>query len=389
MTLRSELPQLDTVIQDVLDAEQRNLPAKSRQALAVRLRPIQSICAALLQKWEHELFSSPKEVTMTRYVRFHQCGISRLSNRISELSDSLPKPSPAKQSLSQPCEAILKELEKLLYFLEGQCYPYFDHDYPITIFRCAEQCAAWTALINPFKEYANGLVEDSLIELIARSFQEICEEGMHSPLSYRECTILQHMISLADRLLKNRHNLTTAMVAKALIRQNFNTLLFFNWYKEQLNRQIENARTEKEEQQLLRDEILFISETFVDPAKAIEPKLPNIDTAILSWLQEKATNNKALTDTLQSEQPQKLAINLSVPQLAIFARIFVQAGCFSESNMARINRFFVQHFSTKKQSDVSVKSFTKAFYNADQIAAAVVRHHLQKMLNYVNKTYFP
>jgi hypothetical protein len=39
--------------------------------------------------------------------------------------------------------------------------------------------------------------------------------------------------------------------------------------------------------------------------------------------------------------------------------------------------------------NISFKSFARAFYGADQTTAAVVRDFLQRMINYINKIYFP
>jgi hypothetical protein len=174
---------------------------------------------------------------------------------------------------------------------------------------------------------------------------------------------------------------------RALYQQNMNSLYFHNWYQEFIAGQAAQTSNSQERDDFIAEQIKSLSGIFVPPDKALQPEIASTNLLFIPWLQEQTIKGKGHT---RIEQPAfQLPLNLSVPQFALFIRIFHKTGCFPLENVALITRFFTEHFTTKKQPHISKKSFGRAFYSLDQSAAAVVRDYLQKMLNYLNKTYFP
>jgi hypothetical protein len=142
----------------------------------------------------------------------------------------------------------------------------------------------------------------------------------------------------------------------------------------------------KEKQNYLSEQLKLYAGLFVSPEKSLQPEVGSTNIQLIGWLEEQlgTGSNQIMVRTVE-----QFPLNLSVPQFALFVRICYKTACFPVENVARITRFFSEHFTTKKQPHISPKSFGRAFYNLDQSAAAVVRDFLQKMLNYLNKTYFP
>jgi len=385
--LRSEINQLEKLIADILENSGINNYTDNNHKFTGQVEAVHSTCEELQSKWVHELFSSAKEQTITRYVQYHQAGITHLSNQLSRSLEIVDR-WPATQQLQ--IKALVTALEELLTFLKNQCYRYFDLDYTVTIYRCERHYVK----INEFKQellsYREVKIDASLLKVISHSIDEVITEALESGISYRQ---LDHVLNLL-RIVHQRTQIilttSTLELAQALYRQNLNTLHFSNWYQDFIEREIAKQVENREKINYVKEQIQYLSGIFINTEKAFEPDLPSIDETMLTWLNARHSNNfKGDFHESKSNLSIRLALNLSVPQFAMFIRIFSQVGCFPETTVARISRFFTRHFATKKQDDISLKSFRRAFYSLDQASAAIVRDYLQKMLDYLNKTYFP
>jgi hypothetical protein len=387
--LKSELNQLENLIKEVLENHSLKDEATAIQWLSDQVRSIQTLCADLKKKWAHELFTSAKEQVITRYVQYHQAGITQLSNQVSRLMPVNELPLGKVDSHSQ-IEQILNALEQLLDFLKHQCYQYFDPDYKITIHSCHRQWNRMEEFRRELIAYSGNEIDFALIEVISISVQEMTAEALQSGISYRQSEHALNLLRVVHQVSHISKGMTTDDLARLLYRQNLNTLHFFNWYQQYVLLLMNKLPVKLDQENFIAGQIKILTGIFVDPEKALEPELPSIDLLLLPWLYENAGNHNRIAQPINKMNISiRLPLNLSVPQFAIFIRIFSQVGCFPDTNVAKITRFFTQHFTTKKQSNVSNKSFGKAFYSLDQSAAAIVRDFLQKMINYLNKTYFP
>lgn len=388
--LKSELSQLEKLIGEALDMNRTTDVTGTHKRLTEQVKSIQSSCEYLKGKWVHELFSSAKDLVINRYVQYHQAGITQLSDRLSRELPAYYSTTEKSAPIASGYGQILHELEQLLHFLKHQCYSYFDPDYHITIYNCHRQCKKIDDLWREIISYPAIDIEPALVATIAVSVQEITAEALHSGLSYRRAEHALSLLRMIQRLLHKPGGTTTDALARTLYRQNMNTLHFLDWYQDRILFRLNQLPDKGDQETFLRQKIKALSVIFVDPEKALEPDRPSINQALLAWLQEKTESRGFRNDPISKEADQlRLALNLSVRQFALFIRIFSQAGCFPETNVAKIARFFTGHFSTKRQHSISFKSFARAFYNLDQMAAAVVRDYLQKMINYLDKTYFP
>ena len=352
--------------------------------LPEQVKSVQTLCAEIKSKWVHELFSSAKELVINRYVQYHQAGITQLSDQISGEMPAYHLLPEKPDSLFRHYEELFNELEQLLNFLKNQCYRYFDPDYKVTIYRCEKECAKINEFIKELTEYAGAEIDPSLTEVIGISVRELMAEASHSGISYRRTEQVFNLLRMVHQLTQAVKGTTTHDLARALYGQNLNTLHFFNWYQAYLLKQISQILRDEGRESFVTDQVKALSGIFVDPEKAFEPELPALNVVLLPWLH-----------ALSGRTPDKhhvtlqMPLNLSVPQFAMFVRISSQIGCFPETNVSQITRFFTRYFTTKKQTHISRESFRKAFYSLDQASAAILRDYLQKMINYLNKTYFP
>ena len=389
--LKSEIYELEKFIGDVLNPEETRGKYRDSQKIAEQVRTVGSLVADLKEKWVRELFSTAKEHVIRRYVQYHQAGITQLSNQISRPLPSLSLPSDHKETVIRFYETISGELERLLHFLKHSCYSYFDKDYKVSVYYCRRQREKLIEFEQELKSYQGVSVERELVKAIAASVRDLISDALESGMSYRQVEHALNLRRMVHLSLNPMNGTTTDILVQALYRQNLNTLHFYNWYQAYFIRQLSGVQEKDDQQKLVTEQARIFSAIFVDPQKAFEPELASIDRQILTWLHTQLASSpdiRAMGHIKQNRNGQ-LPLNLSVPQFALFIRVFHEAGCFPLNNVSKVMRFFTQHFTTKKQLNISFKSFKNAFHGMNQSAAAMVRAYLQKMISYINKIYFP
>ncbi|MES2108574.1 MAG: hypothetical protein V4577_07500 [Bacteroidota bacterium] len=380
--LKSEINELEKSVGAILDDGSSTSHPGYQQQLAEQVALVKNRCADLKKKWTHELLSSAKELVIKRYVQYHQAGIIRLSDMVSR---HVPEQQQSVQS--DAFAEVNAEMENVLEFLRRQFYQYFDLDHKATIYYCELLNLKITAFEPGLRTYNNPAVDTTLVATVLLSVNEIVAEGPLSGISYRQADQALNLVRMTHQLLLSGTDTTTDSLFRALYQQNFNSLHFYNWYQEHLLTQLSKINDQQSRQDFINNRIKTLSGIFVSPEKALQAELPSTVTFIIPLLREQ-TGPDAKQKRVKSSAT-RFPLNLSVPQFALFIRIFYKAGCFPIDNVAMITRFFTEHFTTKKQPHISSKSFGRAFYSLDQSAAAIVQEYLQKMLNYLNKTYFP
>lgn len=384
--LRSELYELEKSVGVIIEEISIANFTTYQQQINGQVAYVKSLCSELKKKWTHELLSNAKEQVIKRYIQFHQAGIIQLSDKVSlyvSASDLSPE---TKISQATALSQLNNELENVLEFLRTQFYLYFDIDHKAPIYHCQLLYLKISTFRVDLENYKGSTIDEALIAAVLSSADDLTAEGLLTGISYRQADQAINIVRATQQLLLFGTNPTTDSLIRALYQQNFNSLHFYNWYQDHLLAKVAAVSDKNEQQALLEEQIKMFAGVFVNAEKALLPELSSTDKFILPWLQEKLN-----PENKRSVSPDKIQmpLNLSVPQFALFVRVFYKTGCFPIENVALITRFFTEHFVTKKQPHISPKSFGRAFYNLDQSAAAIVRDFLQKMINYINKTYFP
>jgi len=387
--VKSELHQLEKLIGEIVADEQTNngnLPAK----FADRVKSVAEVSARLKGKWIHDLFSAVKEQILTRYVQFHQAGITSLSNQVS-----VRIPASYFQGAKDPVYhlyyAVVANLEELLEFLRQGFYQYFDRDYAVSFDHLRVQTAHISVLAGEVQLLFQGTaIDPRLTTAVLASIANKLKNARTLGISYRHLSYCSALLQMINQLLMDNPRVTTVDIARELYCQNFNSYQFNRWYQNHLGAII-NAAAENQHKTTILSEIEALNQLFVERDKIFEPGLPPINDQLLSWLSGllPAQPVTQVSNFLKINGHLRMPLQFSVTQFALFVRLCYLEGCFHVNNISDILRFFTQHFETKKQLNISFKSFARAFYGADQATAAVVRDFLQRMINTLNKTYFP
>jgi hypothetical protein len=388
--LKSELFHLEKLIGEIITDEAVAGDEFPAAAISRRLRAISGACSSLKEKWVHELFSAVKEHVLTRYVQYHQAGITSLSNMISlKIHDAYF------QGIGDQVHhlyfAIVADLEDLLRFLKQGFYKYFDIDHSVSNDRCREQAAQILLLLEETKAvFSQTNIDTLLADAIVSSVKNKITDAKQSGISYRQLDYCLSLLRTIREKLEENPGLATDGFAQELYRQNFNSYHFNQWYQRHLSAII-NAAAENKRENIILQEIQLLKLIFVERDKIFEPYLPPVNEQLLPWLEQflPAQIKSNPNDNLKYNGHHRMPLRFSVIQFALFVRLCYLEGCFHMNNISDIFRFFTLHFETKKQLNISLKSFAHAFYGADQATAAVVRDFLQRMINTINKLYFP
>jgi len=388
--VKSELYRLEQLVGEIVKNEADSVNASQATGRPEQVRSIASACASLKGIWAHELFSNVKEPVLTRYVQYHQAGITSLYNQVSARIPDIFFQG-LENSLNQPYFGIVTDLEDLIQFLKQGFYRYFDYNYPVSTELCRAKSKEILALLSEIKiTFKKSAVDVTLIHALTVSIENKLADARQSGINYRQLEYCQVLLTTISQQFRDQTGLNTISLAHQLYRQNFNSYYFNQWYQEYLG-SIISGKTESKKQAAIANEIKLLRSNFVAQDKIFESALSPINNQLLDWLQLLLTGqtDSALKEVLKMNGHERMPLQFSVTQFALFIRLCYLEACFPIHNISDILRFFTQHFETKKQLNISFKSFARAFYGADQATAAVVRNFLQRMINTINKTYFP
>jgi hypothetical protein len=388
--VKSELYQLEKLIGEIVNDEKVSGNERHPTGIAERIQSVIASCSNLKEKWVHELFRPVKEPVVARYVQYHQAGITSLSNQVS-----MRIPATYFQGIENQIHQlyfiVVSSLEDLLQFLKQGFYKYFDNDYTVSIDHCRVQAEQIHLLLAETQvTLRQSGIDAPLVSAVALSITHKLADAKQWGISYRQLDYYKSILRTISQQLSGHSGITTIRIAQELYRQNFNSYHFNQWYQVFLG-SIINAASENKKETIILQEIKLLKLIFVAREKIFEPELPPINDQLLTWLQQllpgQSTPN--LKEILKMNGHERMPLQFSVTQFALFVRLCYLEGCFHVNNISDILRFFTQHFETKKQLNISFKSFARAFYGAEQGTAAVVRDFLQRMINTINKIYFP
>jgi hypothetical protein len=360
--VRSELYQLEKLIAEIVIDGQICGNECHAAGIAKQVHAVVESCSSLKLKWVHELFSSIKEPVLTRYIQYHQAGITSLSNQVSL---SIPPDffQGIGNQLHQFYFTVVTKLEELLQFLKLGFYKYFDKDYPVSADRCRVQAEEIRQFVA---ETAIALhesdIDPSLVNVLTLSVSNKLTDAKQSGISYRQLDTSQSIVALLRQKARDNSNMTTVEIAHELYRQNFNSYYFNQWYQEYLYRII-NAVPEAKREATIIQEVKVLNAIFVERDKIFEPELPAINDQLLPWLRQLSSQQSGLNlkAVFKINGNERMPLQFSVTQFALFIRLCYLEGCFHVNNISGILRFFTQHFATKKQLNISFKSFAVPF----------------------------
>ncbi|QXV66795.1 hypothetical protein INP83_06835 [Mucilaginibacter sp. 21P] len=326
----------------------------------------------LQKRLSGQFLNALKEQPLKRYLHFHQRYLIHLSDRLTDLrSQSAGLSSTIANVINEVLEGIEKVLDNAKeHFGEG-----FDLSASVSLYHKERSAQIRYSFSIPNCDQRTY----GLLEAVANTLNELTEPNTQRKPTYYEM-LFAHKISSIIAQLLTMTAIDSRLLFDRLYMENFNAPAFALWYQQDVLESI-SGLDGAARKQFLNQEINRLLLTGIPPRQGFHEDRLSINEELTRWVVKVAT--------LDTGAVQQLPLDLSVTQIGLFIRLCQQTGCFHEQSISGLLRFFVRHFTSKKQTHISQKSLAKAFYNADQTTAATCRAWLQRMIDQINKRYFP
>ncbi len=327
--------------------------------------------------WEEAIFSNTPESSLVRYFHYHLDVITNVSSNLS----SFPKTE--KYTVSQ------NELLALIDHLRKYYSSYFNEDGVSPLAYHQRLVSQLTGDICGIQKTLKSLdLDASLMDCLLKWFNVMSENIGKVKFTFRSLHYFKCIIHQLGSLDYDSDNAEISLVS-LLIRSNFNNLSFFVYYRDTIGNVLGDLRdTHERLNYFLEQKVAVISSPELKNL-AYDPSWPSIKTMIVNWLTEEILiTEKSLSKGSEVVVP-KIPLEMSVAHLSCLIRLLYEESVFATQNLQFIFKFFASHYQSKRQAVISPGSLSKEFYSIDQHTAARVRDLLLRMVQRINRNFFP
>lgn len=329
------------------------------------------------QAWELAVFSDTPEMSLVRYFHFHLNKILEVSGSLTELND-FKKHSAVQADLL----GLIDHLRRyyLRYFNEEARAPLIYHQ------RLLNKLSARISYIE--QRLRSSKLNSSLISCLLQWFDLINAGAGNIHFTFRSLHYLEYIV---DQLYHIDYTSVDAQKSLfgLLVRSNFNSLPFFVYYQDEVRTALEGLSDSRERLDYLLEEKVKVVSSPELKKIAYDPSWPSIKTLIGNWLAEEILlAEKSLCKTSDVVMP-KIPLEMSVAHLSCLIRLLYEESVFATQNLQFIFKGFAGYFQSKRRAVISPGSLSKEFYSIDQHTAARVRDLLQRMVQRINRHFFP
>ncbi|TBO42235.1 hypothetical protein [Pedobacter kyonggii] len=331
----------------------------------------------IYQAWEEVLFSNMPECSLVRYFHYHLDIISTISTTLSNFPDSEKYLLPQNELL-----ALIDHLRKYYssYFNEDAIAPRTYHQ------RLVPQLTGDICAIQ--KTLQSSSLNAALIACLLKWFNIMSEDIGKVKFTFRSLCYFGCIICQLGSLDYDSDNVEKLLVS-LLIRSNFNNLSFFVYYQDTIWNALGDFRGTQERLNYLVEQKAEIMSSPEVKNIAFDPSWPSIKSMIGNWLTEEILiTEKSLCKGSEVPVP-KIPVEMSVAHLSCLIRLLYEESVFATQNLQFIFKCFAGHYQSKRQAVISPGSLSKEFYSIDQHTAARVRDLLQRMVQRINRNFFP
>jgi hypothetical protein len=327
--------------------------------------------------WEEAIFSNIPKSSLVRYFHYHLDVITNISNNLY----SFPK--------TEKDTVLQNELLGLIDHLRTYYSSYFNEEAiaPVTFHQ--RLVSRLTGDIYAIQKTLKSInLDTSLISCLFKWFSVMSENSGEVKFTFRSLHYFECIIHQLGSFDYDSDNAEISLVS-LLIRSNFNNLSFFVYYQDTIRNALGDFRdTHDRLNYLVEQKLEAVSSPEVKNV-AYDPSWPSIKNMIGNWLMEEILiTEKSLSKGIEVVAP-KIPLEMSVAHLSCLIRLLYEESVFATQNLQFIFKCFAGHYQSKRQAIISPGSLSKEFYSIDQHTAARVRDLLQRMVQRINRNFFP
>ncbi len=344
-------------------------------------RQLDQECSKVKRAFRQQVVSFENERLVKRYFHFHQ-------ESLIDLIDTLS----TEQQLKHPfLQSILDRLAGLLNYLEEHFPDYFNQDmkmpviYGPTIRKELDEFRA--LLLERFRDTATDV---SLIDLLKASLDVYL--NTKGSLTFRQFYYLKLLRLNIEGIEVSGPEFATIDLIRVLMHCNFNSESFYAYVLKYMSHSIEVAESLGDRLELLIFYLKFANQEASNHAIAFNHQYPPISVQVADWLSQEVMYLKtkqqlmsvaSAEDIVPSEF--RLQFNLSVSQLALLFRAFIETGVIQNKNTSELLRFLAKYVKTKRSENISYESFRIKYYSIEAGTKDAVKKTLQSMLTFIGK----
>jgi hypothetical protein len=374
------------------DAGRRDLPLwkASVESESVRIK----------DSWTTAIFTAAKDNIIERYIQYHQTGIIEFADLLQSYHDILKGDNeesiPFRDVTVELIRWFISQLFELLNYIERFFSKYFNLESKIPE---TYRAISFQELSDIIKELQRQLSDMQVEILLQSSIHDFLNSIVlpQTMITFRKLIYLKEFLKeLSSVFIQTERGDWDNQISMALLYLNYNHLGFFSYYQDLVNLELADADNNEQHIEILMRYLSIIKAAQLKPAFSYNPEWPTIKLMLETWLNDEIATRMLAgkkdfngAGAKHSYKPEKLPLNISVAQLALIVRLFYESGHFAIANIKEILRFIALHYESKKQQHISTGSIHKEFYSVTQVTAAVVRDMLLKMVDIINKRYFP
>ncbi|MGF7028710.1 MULTISPECIES: hypothetical protein [Sphingobacterium] len=205
---------------------------------------------------------------------------------------------------------------------------------------------------------------------------------------------LKYAQMLLSKLL-NIENPTAESVEDLLIQYDFNSPEYFNYLGKQCtNSMLQNTSLHFQMELLISLEDR-LNELPFSSSWRFKIEDESIREQIKAFYREKKDNIKQrielrraeILDSKLWEENDRSQINLPVPQIGLFIRLFMERGIIPKEDIGKTFSYYAKHFRTPNTSFISAESLQKKSLDVEFSTAKKIKGHLIGMVNWLNENY--
>ncbi len=349
-----------------------------------------------------QLFTATDKHALGVLVENYQVACIALADRIFEQRCSiydLPLNEHSLAEIDRFCEKVLFHIESLLQFIETYFAAYFSLTLPLPkhyYIRCRHKIHSSTLRLK--RKLSASERNCPFIQLVLTAFTSFSNGSGDECYSYGNYFYLKCLANILDGFgFEQAAGQIIPPFARLLVACDFNVTAFANLFMEKVGYAIRAKANDSPEQMVLWKQVYKevsltlkqinlsynmhergIKETLLELIEAeISLSYPNHPICASNVMQSRDSNTESLAKPIH--------VGISVSQIAILLRVFVESGVIKTPNQTELLRKVCHFIRTDYAQEISAESLRNKYYAPDAGSLRFVKDLLFTMIKHMRK----
>jgi len=294
------------------------------------------------------------------------------------------------QDRKQFYQQVAAQLEDIIVFLKNNFARFFNTDlylpFSLRLREGNELKRQWKMIIKAMP----GTESNSrLLQILERHITGVLDLKERTQVTYHQVSYLKNLV----KEIFGYFSTTTcqpvyASLTELLISWNFNDLVFIREVCANIKAEMEKKESDESKLEFLKISYKQVSQLLEINIIPFYTTLPSGQKTILDWIAQELGHiewTAVAAESKEINEVGKIQTSLSVPALALFTRLFKDAGIYTNTNQTDILKFVSSHFTTQRQLGVSHASLQNKYYQIEESTKRKVYEHLMEMAQMCKK----